>query len=317
MNLEEQFAKVKILVIGDVMLDRYWWGSVKRISPEAPVPVVCLKNETLVAGGAANVAANVKGLGAEVFLVGVLGVDSESGLLIKTLNGLNISTENLVKVPHRLTTLKTRIIVQHQQVARIDQEATDNLNEADEERVWQQVVGLLDLIQVVIISDYAKGLLSDKLLSRLITTIIKKEIPLLIDPKGKDYRKYRNATMLTPNRKEALEACNFDEHDSEMVVKAGTQLVADLNLEAILITEGEHGMTLFEKLKKPQHLNALARHVFDVTGAGDTVIATLGVALGAGANFQRASEIANSAAGLVVEEVGTTVIKINKLQGLF
>ena len=316
MSLIEKFAKVKVLVVGDVMLDRYWWGSANRISPEAPVPVVRLKKENLVAGGAANVAANVVGLGAEVFLVGTVGADSESELLAETLKKLDIKSDYLIKIKNRATTLKTRIIVGHQQVARIDVENSENLSESEEENVWQNVIKILEKIDIIIVSDYAKGLLSDNLLLRLITTASIKKIPILIDPKGKHYRKYQKATLMTPNRKEALEACNFDSDEVQIVKKAGEQLISSLNLNAVLITEGEQGMTLFEKGKSPQHLSALARHVFDVTGAGDTVIATLGVALGAGVNLLKAAEIANLAAGFVVEEIGTTVIEVKKLKGL-
>ncbi len=313
MSLLEKFAKVRVLVIGDVMLDRYWWGSAERISPEAPVPVVRLTKESLVAGGAANVAANVIGLGAEVFLFGITGDDSEAEQLTQTLIKSKISAAYLLKIKDRQTTLKTRIIANHQQVARIDQETLGNLSKAEQENVWQLLLEVLKIVQVVIVSDYAKGFLSDSLLSRLITEANQAHLKILIDPKGKDYLKYQGATLITPNKIEALEAAQIENSSQTPVLSAGDKLLNKLGLEAVLITEGEAGMTLFEKGNKPLHLAALARHVFDVTGAGDTVIATLGVAIGAGIELPQAAQIANLAAGFVVEEVGTTIIEKDKL----
>jgi len=316
MSLLEKFASVRVLVVGDVMLDRYWWGSAERISPEAPVPVVRLMNESLVAGGAANVAANVLGLGAEVYLFGVTGNDFAADQLNETLNKSKISVSNLLKFNNRQTTLKTRIIANHQQVARIDQETIEKLSKTDEETVWQSVTKILPLVDVVIVSDYAKGFLSETFLMRLITTATINNLKILIDPKGKDYRKYRGATLITPNKMEALEAAQIENSNPVQVIPAGKKLLTDLDITAVLITEGESGMTLFEKGNKPLHLEAKARHVFDVTGAGDTVIAALGVALGAGVDLVKAAQIANLAAGFVVEEMGTTIIEKNKLETL-
>lgn len=308
----ENFSKVKVLVVGDVMLDRYWWGSVTRISPEAPVPVVNLEKESLLAGGAANVAANIKGLGATPYLVGIIGDDEAGKLLKKTVEGLNITSEFLFTVETRPTTLKTRIVAHQQQVARIDQENIYPLSNKEEESLWGIIKLIVHEIDVVIISDYNKGLLSENLLQRLITLTKKENKPILVDPKGKDYQKYRNATILTPNRKEALESSQ-----QAIVVQAGETLLSELELEALIITQGEDGMTIFEKGKAPIHLEALARHVYDVTGAGDTVIGTLAVGLGASTDLVTAAKIANIAAGFVVEEVGTTVITYEKLsQGI-
>jgi D-beta-D-heptose 7-phosphate kinase/D-beta-D-heptose 1-phosphate adenosyltransferase len=315
-RLLDKFRQVKVLVVGDVMLDRYWWGTASRISPEAPVPVVRLEKEELIAGGAANVAANVVGLGAEVFLVGITGDDREAELLAGTLEKGGISAAYLVKSQNRPTTLKTRVVVNHQQVARIDQETTQNLSQTEEDEVWERISACLQEVDVVLVSDYAKGFLSENLLTRLIMPENPGDLPILVDPKGKDYRKYRGAAVLTPNRKEALEAVGFEGNEDEDVIEAGRQLLSELNLRAVLVTRGEEGMTLFEKGKEPLHLEALARHVFDVTGAGDTVIATLGVVVGAGLELTEAAEVANVAAGFVVEEIGTTAIKKSKLESL-
>jgi D-beta-D-heptose 7-phosphate kinase/D-beta-D-heptose 1-phosphate adenosyltransferase len=311
-NILAEFSKVKVLVVGDVMLDRYWWGSMTRISPEAPVPIVNLERETFVVGGAANVAANIKGLGAIPYLVGVIGDDQNGNVLKETLESVNIKSNSLVTISERPTTVKTRIIAHQQQIGRIDQESTQTLLPEEEELVWQKCLDLINGVDIVVVSDYLKGLLSETFLLRLIMTSNLSGKKILIDPKGKDYRKYKNATLLTPNRKEAFEASRKTD-----VKSAGETLISQLALESLLITEGEEGMTIFEKNVPPFQLNAMARHVYDVTGAGDTVIASLAVALAAGYNLKKAAEIANIAAGCVVEEVGTTSINFERLSREF
>lgn len=308
-NLLETFKQVKVLVVGDVMLDRYWWGSVTRISPEAPVPVVNLQKTTNAIGGAGNVAANIKGLNAIPYLVGIIGNDEDGNLLKKSLEKANISSEYLFTVDDRPTIVKTRIIAQQQQIARIDQEKVSNLDNEDEKKLWEKLSVLLEEVDIVVVSDYNKGLLSDNFLLRLITLVKNLNKKILVDPKGKDYQKYKNATLLTPNRKEALEASNRDN-----VIQAGNKLLTELSLESLLITQGEDGMTIFQNGEENIHLEALARHVYDVTGAGDTVIATLAVALGAGNDLVNSAKLANIAAGFVVEELGTTVITSEKLR---
>jgi len=314
MQVLENFSKVKVLVFGDLMLDRYWWGSVNRISPEAPVPVVRVDKTTLIAGGAANVAANVAGLGAEPFLVGVVGDDEEAAAFPQILAESNISAEYLVTIKNRPTTVKTRVVAHSQQIVRIDQETIANLTAEEEIPVWQKIESLLDLVGIIIVSDYGKGVLTENLLERLITAAKNKNIKILIDPKGKNYLKYKGATLLTPNKKEAAEACKLEENGRNLVELAGEQLISEIETRAILITRGEEGMTLFEKGREPLHLKALARDVFDVTGAGDTVIATCAVALGAGASLAKAAELANISAGLVVEQIGTTAVKYADLE---
>lgn len=314
MQVLENFSKVKVLVFGDIMLDRYWWGSVERISPEAPVPVVRLDKTTLIAGGAANVAANVAGLGAKPFLVGVVGDDEEAGSFPEILQNSNISSEYLVKIKNRPTTVKTRVIAHSQQIVRLDNETNETLNKDEENLVWEMIETIINEITIIIVSDYAKGVLTEDLLSRLITTAREKNIRILVDPKGKNYHKYKGATLLTPNKKEAADACKLEENGNNLVEIAGEQLISEIQTEAILITKGEEGMTLFEKDKNPLHLRALARDVYDVTGAGDTVIATLAVAIGAGTSLAKAAELANISAGLVVEQIGTTAIKFAELK---
>jgi rfaE bifunctional protein kinase chain/domain len=314
LKILESFADVSVLVVGDIMLDRYWWGSVERISPEAPVPVVHINKTSLAVGGAANVAANIVGLGAKVHLVAAVGEDAEGAQLPQLLSESGLSAEHLIKISGRPTTLKTRVIAHNQHVVRIDHETTENLNSEDEKRVWERVEKIIREIDVVILSDYAKGFLSEKLIMRLITTAKNNAKILMVDPKGKDYLKYKGASIITPNKKEAAEASGLEEKDSRIIEKAGDQLLNELDLKSLLITQGEDGMTLFETGKLPKHFSSQARHVYDVTGAGDTVIATLAVAAGTKIDLATAAEIANTAAGYVVEEVGTTVINRKQLE---
>lgn len=315
-ELIEKFADVKVLVLGDVMLDRYLWGNVSRISPEAPVPIVNVNKTSSVLGGAANVAANIKSLGATPYLIGVCGQDKDAESLETLLEQSQISN-NLVKFENRQTTVKTRIIAHHQQVARIDQETSNYISELESELIYEKISELLNTTSIVVISDYAKGFLTERLLARLITTCKLKKILVLVDPKGKNFVKYGGATILTPNRKESAEACGFEENKPDLIRKAGENILSTVDLEALLITQGEKGMTLFQRDGESFYLEALTRKVYDVTGAGDTVIATLAVAIGAGASFVEAAKIANIAAGLVVREVGTTSVSIEKLRREF
>lgn len=308
------FSKIKVLIVGDVMIDRYCWGSVERISPEAPVPVVRLKNTTLVAGGAANVAANVAGLGAQPFLVGIVGADEEAKLFPDLLSKLGINPTFLAEIKGRPTTVKTRIMAHSQQVARIDQESNLEITPHEVEKLWSKIDKFLNKIDIVIVSDYAKGFLTAELLMRLITSAKAKNKIVLVDPKGKNFGKYKNADILTPNQREVSEACGIEKADCESLEKYGGKLLSELKLKSLLVTRGEDGMMLLESGKKTLLLNALARNVYDVTGAGDTVIATLAVALAAGSQLADAAKLANIAAGLVIEQIGTTAIKYEILR---
>lgn len=314
MGILDSFQNVKILVVGDVMLDRYWWGEVTRISPEAPVPVVRLQNSTLAAGGAANVAANVTGLGAQALLVGCVGEDAEAELFSHVFQHSGVSADYLVRISGRPTTVKTRVIAHNQQVTRIDQETTMALSDSGERLIIDKVLSLLGEADAVAVSDYAKGLLTDRVLSELIAEARRMDKPVLVDPKGKNYFKYRGATLLTPNRREAAEACNLDDNGCFAIETAGQRLLQEIGVGAVLITQGEEGMTLFRVGSEPVHMTALARDVYDVTGAGDTVIATVSTSVGAGADLEEAARLANVAAGLVVEQVGTTAVRAEELR---
>lgn len=308
MKKSMDFSNVKILVVGDVMLDKYLWGSVRRISPEAPVPVVNLEKTTFAPGGAANVAANVAGLGAQAFLIGLVGTDAEADLLCEGLSEKNVSSEFLYRIEERPTTVKTRIIGHNQQIVRIDSECKKSLDANVEKNVLKKIYSLFDKINAIIISDYDKGFLSEKFLSRLIKSANEKRIKILVDPKGKSFKKYKNTSLITPNRNEITEAYPLENFDEKNYAKAGQKILKDLNLESLLVTEGENGMTLFQKSSQPIHFSAFAREVYDVTGAGDTVIASLGVFLAQGKNLPKAVRLANIAAGLIVEQIGTTAI---------
>ena len=313
-DIFKKFSGVKVLVVGDVMLDRYWWGSVDRISPEAPVPVVRLKNSECAAGGAANVAVNVAGLGATPVLVGLIGDDDEAKELKKALSDSGISTSELRTISGRPTTVKTRVVAHSHHVVRIDSEHTDELDGPQSDAVWQGLETLINDADVAVLSDYAKGILSGNFLPRLIEHCIAAGTPVLVDPKGREYKKYQGATLLTPNKMEASHAAGLDADGAESLSLIAQKLLKEVKLESLIITQGEQGMTLYSKAGETVNFPALARKVYDVTGAGDTVIATLAVALGAGCDLPEAANLANIAAGLVVEKVGTTAIELEQLR---
>lgn len=312
-KIVEKMPAVKVLVVGDLMLDRYWWGNVTRVSPEAPVPVVRLRKDTYAAGGAANVAANIAGLGAAVCLVGILGNDREGEKFTEILEELSIPTRYLVLSEQRPTTVKTRVIAHSQQVVRVDQEETGELSADEEEGIWARIVEVIDEVDTIIVSDYAKGVLGETLTKRLIMLAKERSKPLLVDPKGKDYSKYAGASLLTPNRREAAEACHLESESQDLIEIAGSKLLSEYGLDAVLITQSEDGMTLFRKNGMTDHLDASAVEIYDVTGAGDTVIACIGTAMGAGADHLDAAMIANLGAGLVIRHIGTTFVRSEEI----
>lgn len=308
MSIVDRFPGVNILVAGDVMLDRYWWGDVTRISPEAPVPVVKLKGDSTSPGGAANVAANVSGLGSRSVLFGAVGSDAEADELDCALKGVGIDPTHLERLPGRSTIVKTRIVAHSQQVVRIDREEILTMTPEEEARIIAAIEAAIPDIDIILISDYGKGFLTDAVLRILIDSGNTHNKPVLVDPKGKKFRKYAGATLLTPNQREAAESCALHDDMPNLVNIAGNLLISEIGLENVLITQGERGMTLFRPDRDPVHIPATAQETYDVTGAGDTVIATIGVAHGAGADMLEAARIANIAAGMVVQQVGTTAI---------
>jgi len=296
------------LVIGDLMLDRYMVGEVERISPEAPVPVVLLRRQYDRVGGAANVAANLAGLGIATRIAGVTGKDADGKTLISMMAENGIASSAVLQSAQRPTTTKTRVLGGHQQMMRLDQESRTPLD-ADE---TQQ---LLDLVlheieqgpAVVILSDYAKGVLSAALCEQVIARCRQAKIMVLVDPKGLDYGKYRGASALTPNKRETAEACKIDVRDNAALLAAASQLRQSLGLDFLAMTRGEEGISLIEAAQT-RHIAATAKQVFDVSGAGDTVIATLAAGLIGGLSAIDALQLANIAAGIVVGKVGTVPI---------
>jgi len=314
MDILDNFQTTTVAVIGDVMLDRYWWGGVSRISPEAPVPVVKIERMTLAAGGAANVAANIAAYGAKCILVGIVGDDDAGIQTRQVLTEAGVSDSHLVTSIGRPSTVKTRLVAHSQQVARIDQEDETACSGEVEAEIFDQITLAVSAADVVVLSDYAKGVLSDRVISFAIECAKAADVKVLVDPKGKVYEKYRGASLLTPNRREAAEAVNLDESTADLVQTAGKRLLESIEVDSLLITEGSEGMSLFRRNEPAVHLPALARAVFDVTGAGDTVIATLAASLGSGADLESAARLANIAAGLVVEQSGTTTLTLSELR---
>lgn len=301
------------LVIGDLMLDRYLIGEVERISPEAPVPVVLLKQQQERAGGAANVAANLAGLGISTRLAGYVGNDGNGKVLLDLVGHMNIDTQGIWQSASHPTTTKTRIIGGHQQMMRLDEENRGHYSEADAKQLKQHIDKLLEANPAVIVfSDYAKGVVTAELVQHTIQQARKLGIPVLVDPKGRDFSKYHGATALTPNKRETAEACGIDAQDNDALAAAAAKLKSSLGLEFLAVTRGEEGISLFED-SKVQHIPATAKQVFDVSGAGDTVIATLAAGLIHGLQHDEALHLANLAAGVVVGKIGTVPITHEEL----
>ena len=298
--------KARVLVVGDVMLDRYWFGEVERISPEAPVPVVHVAKREDRLGGAANVARNAVALGAQVTLVGLVGQD-EAAARVSTLLGEAGVQAHLVADAHHPTTLKMRVLGRQQQLLRIDfeEKPTPSLLESLAERV----APLLAQHDVVVFSDYAKGALAQ--VEKLIAMAREKRLPILVDPKGSNYQRYRGATLVTPNRSEMQQAVGQWQTESELSERAQA-LRAELELEALLVTRSEQGMTLFTE-SGSDHVDAQAHEVFDVSGAGDTVLATLAVMRAAGVPWAESMRWANRAGGIVVGKLGTSIVTAGEL----
>jgi D-beta-D-heptose 7-phosphate kinase/D-beta-D-heptose 1-phosphate adenosyltransferase len=307
MNISN-FNKTKILIVGDLMLDSYWKGSVSRVSPEAPVPIVHIGIQEDRAGGAGNVALNAAKLGANCHLIGLVGNDSVAERLEIILKENQVQY-NLLKVDGLKTINKLRILSQSQQLLRLDFE--DNFSSIDKNLLFESFIEKLSFTDIVILSDYAKGTLND--IQVLIESAKVAEKRVIIDPKGNDFIRYKGAYIITPNFVE-FEAVVGKCSSEQEIESRGFELLKSLELNAILITRGEHGMTLLEKGRPPFHLPTFAREVFDVTGAGDTVVASLGIALASGFNLTNAVKLANIAAGLVVGKVGTATLTSQELQ---
>lgn len=302
----------RVLVVGDLMLDEYVWGEAHRISPEAPIPVVQVKRRTVAPGGAGNTAANIVHLGGKAFLCGVVGQDREGALLTSVCQTASIDTDGFVVDALRPTTIKTRIVADGQQIVRFDRESRERLPRALENLLLAWCEEIICDVDACILSDYAKGIVTARVAQSLIQLARRHAKPVLVDPKGSDYRKYRGATVIKPNRLELNQLFGHDINDDSSWQSAANQLAAVLPGTSILVTRGAEGMTLL-MANGPRHVRAEAREVFDVAGAGDTVIATMALALAASASLEEATELANRAARIVVGKRGTATVSAEEL----
>lgn len=304
----------KVMIIGDLMLDHYMIGGVDRISPEAPVPVVRVERESSLLGGAGNVARNIASLGGQALLVATVGTDEDGNILERLCTEAKLETR-LIRDPARPTTKKTRIIAGNQQVVRVDQELAVPLQEAEFDELFTYLQTVIDEYPVIILSDYGKGFISREFMDRFMAMVEESEHrPLvLVDPKTVNYDLYTGVDLLTPNTKEAGEGAGLPVTGQDTVIRAGRALFERLQCKNLLITMGGDGMALFQGVDDVSHIPTFARKVFDVTGAGDTVIATVALALSAGIELLTACTLANYAAGVVVAQVGAATASIEDL----
>jgi D-beta-D-heptose 7-phosphate kinase/D-beta-D-heptose 1-phosphate adenosyltransferase len=315
MNIDlSSFDTCRILVIGDLMIDEYLWGEVERISPEAPVQVVSVVQDCCTLGGAGNVVNNLVALGAKMSVASVIGAGNNASLLIKLFRDMGVDTTGLIQDPNRPTTKKTRILAGHQQVLRIDRETKQEISQADAARLVQFVKERIHSFNVILLSDYGKGLFTEIVLRQVIDVARENKKTIVVDPKGLNFKKYAGATAITPNKKEASLAAGIEIVDNASLMAAGQRLLHDIPVQNVLMTCGKEGMVLFEDDKEPYRIATEARQVFDVSGAGDTVLAVLGLGLASGASFRQAATLANVAAGIVVGKVGTATVSQEELQ---
>lgn len=309
-SILKRFEEMRIFVIGDLMLDRYAWGRVMRISPEAPVPVLKILGENLLPGGAANVGSNLRSLGASVEICGVVGKDYEGERLLELLEQIEIDSKNVILDPKRPTTTKTRLIAGTQQIARMDREETNPISDELKNRLMEVIMKAVEECQPhgIIISDYAKGLIRDDLSVEIIQLAKKEGIFVAVDPKGRDFAKYSGTNVITPNQKEAEEVCGFLIEDERTLRKAVDILMEEIHADCVLITRGKQGISFCAKGGDVKTIPSDAREVFDVTGAGDTVISASTLSYLSSKSWEDSVRIANRAAGVVVSRVGTAIV---------
>jgi D-beta-D-heptose 7-phosphate kinase/D-beta-D-heptose 1-phosphate adenosyltransferase len=308
------FDRRRVLVVGDVMIDEYVWGDVTRISPEAPVPVVSVEEESTTLGGAGNVVANLVALGAAVSVTGVVGEGNEGQKLIRMFQDQGVDAGGVLRDPGRITTRKTRVIAGSQHVVRIDRESSRPVTPAQAKDICSFVLDRVRDAEAVLLSDYGKGVVTPALAAKVVEICRKADRPVLVDPKGRDYSKYKGAFAITPNRKEASEAAGILLSREDALHQAGARLLTETQAGHVLITCGRDGMVLFTKNQTPERIPARARQVYDVSGAGDTVLAVLGLCVACGAPFADAARLANTAAGIVVGKVGTATVSRGEIE---
>ncbi len=316
LTLVNRFRRKHLLVVGDLMLDRFIWGEVERISPEAPVPVVRVVSESHRLGGAANVIHNIRGLGGRVTACGVLGKDEPGKLLLRDLKLIGSSSSGVFAEPRFMTTQKSRLIARprHQQLVRLDHENHGAISKKVCEKIRQFVKRRMSRCDAVVISDYGKGVVHPELLEVISELVPKLHIPCVVDPKKENFGRYRNVTLVTPNKEEAGEAAGMTIHDQASLERVGKVLLKKWQANAVLVTRGQEGMSLFRHDGSIGYFPTAAKEVFDVTGAGDTVVATCALTLASGGTYEDAATLANLAAGIVVGEVGTANVPEDRLK---
>ncbi len=312
-NVIKKFENKHVLVVGDLLLDQFIWGEVSRISPEAPVPVVWVRKEDFMPGGACNVANNLASLGAKVSLVGAVGKDEAAAVLKGLLSERGIITDGVIVDDSRPTILKTRVIAHHQQVVRIDREKTDHLDNRNLAEIQDFIEKNIHSFDGIVIEDYGKGVITPALLKMIVPLARKHKKIVSVDPKEDHFSYYKGVSVITPNHHEAAKAAGFAITNEDLLEKAGRELLKRYNAEVILVTLGERGMMVFEKDKPSKHIPTVAQEVFDVSGAGDTVIATYTLSILSGADPIAAAYISNCAAGIVVGKIGVAVVAKDEL----
>lgn len=322
-NIVDRFPEAKVLVVGDIMVDHFIWGKVRRISPEAPVPVVDVSRDEMLWGGCANVMNNIYTAGGQVFLAGVIGDDVTGQTLLQGFAQKNIPISGIVVDPGRHTTLKTRIVAHNQQVVRFDRETRKTISPDCIHKILHNIAALVDDLDTIVISDYNKGVVTAELLDGIREIVATKNVRVCVDPKRSDLSFYRGFDVITPNHHEVASALGIEDLNGseagkeELVREKAIRLINQLHLKALLITRGEEGMSLYEAEGMVTHIPTQARAIYDVTGAGDTVIGVFSLCLAAGATFLEAAEIANYAAGIVVGKVGTATVSREELRRSF
>jgi D-glycero-beta-D-manno-heptose-7-phosphate kinase len=316
-KLLKAFNRSRVLVIGDLMLDEFVWGKVNRISPEAPVPVVWVQSDSVMPGGASNVANNISSLGGHVQIAGVIGKDRWGNILLNELASRKIGVSAVLCDESRPTTVKTRVIAHHQQVVRVDREEKGSLSSAIVSRLISSIKKQIASVDAVVIEDYGKGVISRLLLEEIVPLARAKKKIITVDPKEDHFDLYEGVTAITPNRQEAGGAVSMEIESEKDVIDAGERLIARLSCDGVLITMGEDGMCLLEKSGRITRIPTVAQEVYDVAGAGDTVIAAFTLALASGASMPEAAVIANTAGGIVVGKLGVATASQKELLSRF
>lgn len=314
-NIINSIKDAPVLVIGDIMLDKFIYGNVERISPESPVPVLSIKREDEMLGGAGNALANLAGLETKPNIISVIGNDQAGEAIQSRLQSLDVDPSYMVIEENRPTTVKTRYLAGHQQLLRTDFEYKSPISEQTANAVLEHAKSLIASVKAIIISDYGKGLLSRDLIAQIISLANAQDIPVIVDPKGQDFTIYKGATAITPNKKELSEATQgHDVNNDSEVVEAANALIDTCGIKAVIATRSKDGMSVIEKDQEPAHFRSADIEVYDVSGAGDSVIATIASSIAAGASLQEAASLANLAGSIVVTKVGTAPIRLNELE---